>query len=147
MNEIHMKEALREAQKAFKKNEVPIGCVAVLNDKVIARGHNIRETKQDPLAHAEIICIKKAAKKMGGWHLNNIVLYTTLEPCLMCAGAMIHAKIRNVVIGANSPDNGAGRLLKKYNVKLTRGILKKECRGLLKEFFGKLREKEGCPSG
>ncbi|OGC07065.1 hypothetical protein A2526_00685 [candidate division WOR-1 bacterium RIFOXYD2_FULL_36_8] len=137
-----MKEAVKEAKKAYKKEEVPIGCIAVLQDKIIAKAHNVRETKEDPLAHAELLCIRRAAKKLGEWHLNDITLYTTLEPCLMCAGAIIHAKIRNVVIGTSSPDNGAGRLLRKHNVKLTKGILKEECGKILKDFFKRLRMKE-----
>ena len=137
-----MKEALKEAQKAYKKDEVPIGCVAVKDEKIIARAHNLRETNKDPLAHAEILCLKKAAKKLGGWHLNDVALFITLEPCSMCAGAIIHARIRNVVYGAKSKDSGAARLLKKNNVKVKSGILKDECGKIVSEFFRELRKKK-----
>lgn len=139
MHNFWMLEALKEAKKAYKKNEVPIGCVAVVDDKVIAQAHNLRETSEDPLAHAEMLCLKKAAKKLNGWHLNDVTLYITLEPCLMCAGAIIHARIRNIVIGAASPQSGAARLLKRNNVKVKCGILKAESSKLLKEFFSNLR--------
>ncbi len=141
MREKWMKEALKEAKKAYKKNEVPIGCVAVKDEKIVARAHNLRETNEDPLAHAEILCLKKASKKLGGWHLNDLTLYITLEPCLMCAGAIIHARIRNVVFGAASYDSGASRFLRKNKVIVVKGILKKECSEIVSEFFKNLRKK------
>lgn len=141
MHKHWMFEALKEAKMAYKKNEVPIGCVAVVDDKIITRAHNLRETSEDPLAHAEMLCLKKAAKKLNGWHLNDVTLYITLEPCLMCAGAIIHARIRNVVIGAPSPQSGAARLLRKNNVKVKSGILRNDSSKLLKEFFKELRRK------
>jgi len=134
-----MAEALKEARKAYDKGEVPIGCVAAIKDKIIARSHNLREKTENPLGHAEILCLKKAAKKLGGWHLNDITLYITLEPCLMCAGAIIHAKIRNVVFGAKSPESGAARLLRKYNVKVKSGIMKDDCSLIIKKFFREIR--------
>ncbi len=135
-----MKAALIEAKKAFDKNEVPVGCVAVKDGKIIARAHNLRETTSDPLAHAEILCMRKAAKKLGGWHLNKVILYSTLEPCLMCAGAIIHARIKEVVFGTNDPKVGASKLLKKYNVKIKKGLCKENCKDILKSFFKKLRK-------
>ena len=137
-----MNEALKEAKKAQNKEEVPIGCIAVLDGKIIARAHNLRETNEDPLAHAEIICLKKAAKSLGGWHLNDVTLYITLEPCLMCAGAIIHSRIRNVVFGARSKESGAARLLRKNKVKVTGGILKAECGNIVSGFFKELRKKK-----
>lgn len=138
-HEKFMIKALAEAHKAFTKYEVPIGCVSVMNGKIIAKAHNLRESLKDPLAHAEILCLKKTAKKLGTWHLNDITIYTTLEPCLMCAGAIIHARIKNVVIGAASPKDGASRLLLKNKIKIKSGILKDESGQLLKEFFKRLR--------
>ncbi|MBI5701383.1 nucleoside deaminase [Candidatus Saganbacteria bacterium] len=140
MHDKWMGEALDEARKAFKKKEVPIGCVAVKDGKIIARAHNLRETNDDPLAHAEILCLKKTAKKLGGWHLNDVTLYVTLEPCLMCAGAIIHARIRKVVFGAASPISGVSRILKKNKVKITKGILKEQCSDIVSKFFKKLRK-------
>lgn len=137
-----MEAALKEAHKAFKKKEVPIGCVAVKDGKIIARAHNLRETNDDPLAHAEILCLKKTAKKLGGWHLNDVTLYVTLEPCLMCAGAIIHARIRNIVFGAASPISGVSSILKKNKVKVIKGILKTECGKILSKFFKELRKKK-----
>ena len=134
-----MKAAIAEAKKAYNKNEVPIGCVSVIEDKIIARTHNLRETNADPMSHAEILCLKKTAKKLGNWHLNDVTLYVTLEPCIMCSGAIIHARIRNVVIGAASPKDGAARLLRKNNVKVKSGVLKEESGQLIKEFFKRLR--------
>lgn len=139
MREKWMKEAIKEAEKAFKKDEVPVGCVAVRDGKIVARAHNLRETSADPLAHAEILCMRKAAKKLGGWHMHKVILYTTLEPCLMCAGAMLHARMKDVVIGAMSEKTGAARLLRKNKVNVRSGVLKEECSSLLKEFFSNKR--------
>lgn len=136
-----MGKALEEAQKAYKKGEVPIGCISVKDGEIIAGAHNLRETSEDPLAHAEILCLKKSANKLSGWHLNDLTLYITLEPCLMCAGAIIHAKIRNVVFGAKSPESGASRLLRKHGVKVKGGVLKENCSKIVKEFFRELRNK------
>ncbi len=136
-----MRAALKEAQKAFRKNEVPVGCVMVRDGRIIARAHNLRETTADPLAHAEIICMKKAARKLGGWYLHRVVLYSTLEPCLMCAGAIIHARIKEIVFGASDPKAGASKILKKFGVRIVKGILKDECADILKSFFKTLRKK------
>lgn len=139
MHECFMEAALAEAKKAYGKKEVPIGCVAVREGKIIARAHNLREASDDPLAHAEILCLKKAAKKLKGWHLNDLTLYVTIEPCLMCAGAIIHARIRAVVFGASSPESGAARLLRKHKVKVSSGILKDACSAIVSAFFKDLR--------
>ncbi|KAF0134108.1 MAG: CMP/dCMP deaminase zinc-binding protein [Candidatus Saganbacteria bacterium] len=139
MHDTFMRAALNEAEKAFIKNEVPVGCVAVKNGKIIARAHNLRETLADPLAHAEIICMKKAAKKLGGWHLHKVALYTTLEPCLMCAGAIIHARIKEVYFGAKDQKSGSSKILIKNKVKTKKGILQKECGEIIKTFFKNLR--------
>ncbi|HTY13441.1 MAG TPA: nucleoside deaminase [Candidatus Omnitrophota bacterium] len=141
MHDRFMQAALAEAGKAFKKEEVPVGCVAVKEGRIIARAHNLRETNADPLAHAEILCMKKAARKLGGWYLHKVVLYSTLEPCLMCAGAMIHARIKDIVFGASDPKAGASKVLKKYSVNVTKGVRKEECRRILKDFFRSLRKK------
>ena len=142
-----MSEALKEAKKAYRKKEVPVGAVAVLEDKIIARAHNKREDLIDPTAHAEILCIKKAAKKLGGWRLNKVTIYSTLEPCSMCAGALVHARVDRLVYGADDPRAGAcgsvlnifGHKLLNHKVKVTKAVLKEECGGILKRFFKKLR--------
>ena len=147
-NEKFMRAALGEAKKAFALDEVPVGAVAVSGSKIIARAHNKRETLTDPTAHAEILCIKKAAKKLGGWRLNEVALYSTLEPCAMCAGAIIHARINELVYGADDPKAGGcgGRIdltkegLFNHKLKITKGVLEKECSGMLKEFFERLRK-------
>ncbi len=145
-----MLEALKEAKKAFKKKEVPVGSVAVKDGKVIAKAHNIRETLTDPTAHAEIICIKKAARKVGGWRLSGVTIYSTLEPCAMCAGAIIHARVKELVFGAYDEKAGAcgSKLdltkegLLNHKLKVSSGILEKECSGILKKFFGGLRKQK-----
>jgi len=144
-----MKMALAEAEKGFKKDEVPVGAVVVADDKVIARAHNLRESLVDPTAHAEILALKKAGKKLGGWRLNDAMLYTTLEPCPMCAGAVIHSRIKELVYGANDPKAGAcGSIMNvvssghlNHKVKVVSGVMKKECSDILKRFFKKLRDK------
>jgi tRNA(adenine34) deaminase len=139
--ENYMKAALAEAEKAARKGEVPVGCVAVRDGKIIARAHNLRETTADPLAHAEILCLKKAAKKLKGWYLHRVVIYSTLEPCLMCAGAMIHARIKEVVFGASDPRAGASKIMKKFKIKTAKGVLGEDCGRVLKDFFRKLRKR------
>ena len=135
-----MKLALKEARKAFKKDEVPVGCVAVRDGKLIARAHNQRENLKDPLAHAEILCLKKAAKKLGGWYMNRVTIYSTLEPCLMCAGAMIHARVKNLVFAAHDKKARSSRILKKFAIKVKSGILQSEAEELIKRFFKGLRK-------
>ena len=147
-DEKYMKEAIRQAKKAWKIEEVPIGCVIVYQGKIIGRGYNRRTTDKNPLAHAEISAIKKASKVMGDWRLEECTLYVTLEPCQMCSGAIVQARIPRVVIGCRNPKAGcAGSILNLLNVpafnhqvELTEGILQEECSTLLKEFFRKLRK-------
>ena len=146
--EKYMKEALRQAKKAEKLGEVPIGCVIVKDGKIIARGYNRRNTDKNTLAHAELQAIRKASKAVGDWRLEECTMYITLEPCQMCAGAIVQARIPRVVIGCRSPKAGcAGSILNLLNVpafnhqvELTEGILQEECSTLLKEFFRKLRK-------
>lgn len=151
MQEKYMKIAYLEAEKAKKKDEVPIGAVIVLGDKIIARAHNLMEKKQVATAHAEILCIEKACKKLKSWRLEGAKLYVTVEPCAMCAGAIVNARISEVIFGANEEKSGCAE--SKYSilsdsglnhtVKFTGGVLKEECANLLKEYFKqKRREKK-----
>ena len=145
----YMRQALKEANKARSKNETPVGAVIVWNGKIIGRGHNEKELKNDSTLHAEMTAIKKASKKLGSWRLNDCDLYVTLEPCAMCAGAMVQSRIRRVHIGTSDPKAGAAgsviNLLQvdKFNhkVDITYGLLEDECSGILKDFFQKLRER------
>jgi tRNA(adenine34) deaminase len=145
-----MKMALAEAEKGFKKDEVPVGAVVVADGKVIARAHNLRESLVDPTAHAEILALKKAGRKLGGWRLNEATLYTTLEPCPMCAGAVVHSRIKELIYGADDPKAGAcGSIMNvvssghlNHRVKVTSGIMKAECSEILRKFFRKLRSKK-----
>ena len=144
----YMKQAIRLAKKAADGGDVPIGCVIVYEGKIIARGYNRRNADKTTLAHAEILAIKKASKVMGDWRLENCTMYVTLEPCQMCAGAIVQARIPRCVIGCMNPKAGcAGSIInildmKEFNhrVKITKGILEKECSYLLKDFFGRLRK-------
>ena len=150
MDEKYMKAAIKEAMKAESIDEVPIGAVIVLEDKIIARAHNLRETKQDSLAHAEILAIQKACKKLGTWRLENCTLYVTLEPCPMCSGAILQSRIKRVVYGAADPKGGCiESCMQMYEIKgfnhypeVTNGILKEECSELLKKFFKCNREEK-----
>ena len=143
-----MQAALKEARKAKRKNEVPIGAVAVLDGKIIARGHNCPIMTTDPTAHAEIVTLRRAAKKIGNYRLPEVILYVTIEPCAMCAGALVNARVRELHFGAKDPKAGAcGSVLnvtgnKKLNhrIKVHAGILEKECRELIKEFFKEKRK-------
>jgi tRNA(adenine34) deaminase len=142
-----MQRAITEAAKARAKDEVPIGCIIVRDNKVIARGHNLRETSQDPAAHAELLAIRKAARKLGSWRLLETVLYVTLEPCTMCMGAIILARIPTVVFGCYDPKGGAAGSLYdlscdprlNHRVELLPRVLESECSGLLSNFFTDLR--------
>jgi tRNA(adenine34) deaminase len=142
-----MARAIAEARKAEAKDEVPIGCVIVRDGRIIARGHNLRETTQDPAAHAELIAIRKAARKLGSWRLLESTLYVTLEPCTMCMGAIILARIPTIVFGCNDPKGGAAGSLYdlsndprlNHQVTLVPNILENECSGLLSTFFAELR--------
>ena len=150
LKEKFMKEALRQAKKAEKIDEVPIGCVIVYEDKIIARGYNRRNIDKNTLAHAELSAIKKASKKLGDWRLEGCTMYVTLEPCQMCAGAIVQARIDKVVIGSMNPKAGcAGSVLNllqisafNHQVEIDRGTLEEECSLLLSDFFKKLREKK-----
>lgn len=145
-----MKEALKEAKKAYKKLEIPVGAVIVKNGKIIARGHNLKETETDTTKHAEIIAIQKASKKLKSWRLLDCDMYVTLEPCSMCAGALINSRIRKVYIGANDEKTGAvGSVLNLLNdytfnhrVEYEKGIMQDDCENLLKSFFKELRKKK-----
>lgn len=150
MKELYMKEALKEAKKAKEKLEVPIGVIIVKEDKIIARAHNLRETKKNAIAHAEILAIQKACKKLDAWRLNDCDMYITLEPCAMCAGAIVNSRIRKVYIGALEPKSGASgskiNLFKDYEynhkVDYETGILEEECRKLLQSFFKEMRVRD-----
>lgn len=146
-DEKYMKEAIKQARKAYALGEVPIGCVIVYQDKIIGRGYNRRNTDKNTLAHAEITAIGKASKKMGDWRLEGCTLYVTLEPCQMCAGAIVQARVTEVVIGCMNPKAGcAGSILNilempqfNHQVQVKRGILEEPCSDLLKTFFKELR--------
>lgn len=145
-----MRSAIAEAGKAQDKDEVPIGCVIVLGGRIIARGHNLRETSQDPTGHAELIAIRKAARKLGSWRLLDTTLYVTLEPCTMCMGAIILARIPTVVFGCYDPKGGAAGSLYdlscdprlNHRVELLPRVLEQECSGLLSDFFAQLRRRK-----
>lgn len=149
-DEKYMREALKQAKKAYDLNETPIGCVIVHDGKIIGRGYNRRNTDKNPLAHAEIAAIKKASKKMGDWRLEECTLYVTLEPCQMCAGAIVQARVERVVVGCMNPKAGcAGSILNllemaefNHQVQLETGVLGEECSALMKTFFKELREKQ-----
>ena len=145
-----MREAVRQAKKAWKLGEVPIGCVIVYEGKIIGRGYNRRTTDGNVLAHAEIIAIRKACRAMGDWRLEGCTMYVTLEPCPMCAGAIVQARIPKVVIGCMNPKAGcAGSVLDllhedgfNHQVETEVGMLGEECSQMLKDFFRELREKK-----
>lgn len=146
-DERYMREALKQAKKAYALGEVPIGCVIVHDGKIIGRGYNRRNTDKSTLSHAEIIAIKKASKAVGDWRLEECTLYVTLEPCQMCAGAIVQARIPKVVMACMNPKAGcAGSVLNildmpafNHQVEAVRGILAQECETLLKTFFKELR--------
>ena len=148
MEEKFMKEALKEAKKAYEKLEVPVGAIIVKDGKIIARAHNLKETKYDTTKHAEILAIQKASKKLNSWRLIDCEMYVTLEPCSMCAGALINSRIKKVYIGASDSKTGAVgsvfNLLEDYTfnhkVEYEKGVLQDECESILKEFFKELRK-------
>ena len=145
----YMVQALKEAKKSYEKEEIPVGAVIVKDGKIIARGHNLKETKTDTTNHAEIIAIKKASKKLNSWRLTGCTMYVTLEPCTMCAGALIQARLDKVVIGTMDEKTGACgsvlNVLKDYkfnhNVEIETNVMEKECKEILQKFFKELREK------
>lgn len=147
-DERYMREALRQARKAAAIGEVPIGCVIVRDGGIIARGYNRRNTEKSVLGHAEIAAIRRASKRLGDWRLSDCTMYVTLEPCQMCAGACVQARIRRVVIGAMNPKAGcAGSILNLFDVRefnhqieTERGVLADECSEMLSSFFAELRE-------
>lgn len=142
-----MKQAIKQAEKAKKLDEVPIGCVIVLGEKIIARGYNRRNTDHTSLAHAEMMAIKKACKKIGDWRLEECTLYVTLEPCQMCAGAIVQSRVKRVVIGAMNKKAGcAGSIFNlleedrfNHKAEVTRGVLEDECAEMMSTFFRELR--------
>ncbi|MBR3147226.1 MAG: tRNA adenosine(34) deaminase TadA [Eubacterium sp.] len=148
-DEQFMREALKEAGKAFDLGEVPVGCVIVRDGEIIARGHNLTETAKDPTVHAEMNALREAAEKLGGWRLPGCSVYVTCEPCAMCAGAMVWARIEKLYIGADDPKAGAcGSVVNvasneglNHRIKVERGVLSEECGSILKEFFRTLRIK------
>lgn len=149
-DESFMKQAVKQAKKAYDKLETPIGCVIVHEDKIIARGYNKRNMKKNTLAHAEVLAINKASKVLGDWRLEDCTMYVTLEPCPMCAGAIVQARIPRVVIGSMNPKAGcAGSVLNllqqdglNHQVEVTKGVLAEECSGLMTSFFRELRKKK-----
>ena len=147
-DEEYMREALSLAEKAFELGEVPVGAVAVWDGKIVGRGMNLRETDKNALRHAEIMAIDEACKNLGGWRLWKCDLYVTLEPCPMCAGAIINSRVKRVIYGASDPKSGSCGSLTNlfempYNHKpeVVSGVLEKECSEILSRFFEKLREK------
>ena len=151
IDEKYMKEALKEAKKAYDIEEVPVGAVIVKNGKIIARAYNQKETKGDTTKHAEILAIQKASKKTGDWRLEGCTMYVTLEPCSMCAGALIQSRINSICIGTPDEKTGAcGSVLNlledyKFNhiVQVKKYILKEECKEIMQDFFKMLRKKKG----
>ena len=145
-----MKEAIRQAKKAYALDETPIGCVIVYEGKIIGRGYNRRNTDKNPLAHAEMTAIKKASRKMGDWRLEGCTMYVTLEPCQMCAGAIVQSRLERVVIGCMNPKAGcAGSILNllqmdrfNHQAEVVRGVLEEPCSSLMKQFFRELRERK-----
>lgn len=142
-----MNEALKEAKKAYKKEEIPVGAVIVKNGKIISKAHNLKETKKRTTSHAEIIAINKANKKLKNWRLNDCEMYVTLEPCPMCAGAILQSRIKHLVYGASDPKGGAvesvikmlNNTLWNHKVDVTAGVLEEESAELLKNFFRRKR--------
>lgn len=146
-DEYYMGIALKEAENAFRKDEVPVGAVLVINDRIITSAHNLRETENDPTAHAELLAIKEGAIKNGGWRLNDATLYVTKEPCVMCAGAMINARLGRLVYGCKDARYGASDSIYhittdpalNHRVDVRFGVLEEDCSDILKRFFVKLR--------
>ncbi|MEH7502894.1 tRNA adenosine(34) deaminase TadA [Neobacillus drentensis] len=149
-DEQFMREAIKEAKIAEDLNEVPIGAVMVMEGKVVARAHNLREIEQNAVAHAELLAIDQACKKLGSWRLEEATLYVTLEPCPMCAGAIILSRVKRVVYGAADPKGGcAGTLMNlleddrfNHQSEVTSGVLERECGQMLSDFFRKIRERK-----
>lgn len=138
----HMQIAYKEALKAYKKGDVPVGAVIIKNNKVIAKSYNKKEKKNNAILHAEIDAINKACKKLKTWHLENCILYTTLEPCLMCTGAIVQSRINEIYYATENKNFGEINNIKKYNkqIKINSGLLKNESSELLKKFFKEKRK-------
>ena len=156
IKEKFMQEAIKEAKKAYKKLEVPVGAVIVKNGEIIAKAHNLKETKYDTTKHAEILAIQKASKKLKSWRLLDCEMYITLEPCTMCAGAIINSRIKKIYIGAMDEKTGAAgsklNLFENYTfnhkVEVEKNVLKDECETIIKKFFKELRKiKNDKPKG
>jgi tRNA(adenine34) deaminase len=155
VDEKYMKEAIRQAKKAYAIGEVPIGSVIVYEDKIIGRGYNRRTTDKNTLAHAELIAIRKASKKMGDWRLEGCTMYVTLEPCQMCSGAIVQSRMSRVVVGCMNPKAGcAGSILNllqmeefNHQVELETGVLGEACSQMMKTFFKELRESKKKADG
>lgn len=149
-DEKYMKQAIRQAKKAYAIGETPIGCVIVYQDKIIGRGYNRRTIDKNTLAHAELTAIRKASRKMGDWRLEGCTMYVTLEPCQMCSGAIVQSRMTRVVVGCMNPKAGcAGSVLNllqmqefNHQAELTIGVLEEECSQMMKSFFKELREKK-----
>ena len=149
-DEFFMKEAIKEAKKAEELNEVPIGAVLVINSDIISRAHNLRELEQSAIAHAELLAIDQACRQIGSWRLEDSTLYVTLEPCPMCAGAIILSRVKRVVYGAGDPKGGcAGTLMNlleddrfNHQCDVTKGVLEEECGQLLSAFFRSIRDRK-----
>ncbi len=149
-DEWFMNQALKEAKKAYSKDEAPVGAVIVKDGVVISRGHNERQSKGDATLHAEMTAIRKACKKLGDWRLDECEIYVTLEPCVMCAGAIVQSRIKKLHIGALDPKAGAaGSVINvvdvdrfNHRVEVDCGILEEKCSGILKDFFRQLRERK-----
>ena len=147
IDEKYMKEAIRQAKKAYAIKEVPIGCVIVFEDKIVGRGYNRRTTDKNTLAHAELIAIRKASKKLGDWRLEGCTMCVTLEPCQMCSGAIVQSRMSRVVVGCMNPKAGcAGSILNllqmeefNHQVDLETGVLAEDCSQMMKTFFKELR--------
>lgn len=149
-DELYMREAIIEAQKAEELTEVPIGAVIVIDGKIISRAHNLRETHQNAVAHAEILAIDQACREIGSWRLENATLYVTLEPCAMCSGAIILSRVKRVVYGAADPKGGcAGTFMNllqderfNHQSEVVSGVLEDECGQMLTKFFRAIRERK-----
>jgi len=149
-DDIYMREAIKEAKKAETLDEVPIGAVLVMGEKIISRAHNLRECEQNAIAHAELLAIDEACRISGSWRLDESTLYVTLEPCPMCAGAIILSRVKRVVYGASDPKGGcAGTLMNllqderfNHQSEITKGVLEMECGQLLSDFFKRIRERK-----
>jgi len=149
-DEFYMKEALREAQKAYEKDEVPIGAVAVYKNQIIGRGHNQTELLKDPTAHAEILAITAAANALSSWRLNDVEMFVTVEPCIMCSGALVLARVKRIIFGARDEKfGGCGSIFNiveeeklNHRIKVTTSVMEKEAAALMKSFFEKKRKKD-----